>query len=191
MHLTMTAPMVNQIPWCCCCQRMDRPGVRQVLEGSGEQGQMAKTGCKIICGAPTTLAVKGLMMMMMMMMIFVMSQQDETLLYRPTIWYSALWERKKKTYLENERMERKYSMWLERKDVRERGSQGVGVAGGGGGGWPERKNRQTFTDKHNSELEHEKTGTRRKDSENHGHLQSLRITTTKKVSISCSTDWRV
>ena len=26
-----------------------------------------KTGCKIICGAPTTLAVHGLMMMMMMM----------------------------------------------------------------------------------------------------------------------------
>ena len=47
-------------------QGMDRPGVRQVLEGSGEQGKMEKTGCKIICGAPTTLAVKGLMMMMMM-----------------------------------------------------------------------------------------------------------------------------
>ena len=44
---------------------MDRPGVRQVLEGSGEQGKMEKTGYKIICGAPTTLAVKGLMMMMM------------------------------------------------------------------------------------------------------------------------------
>ena len=28
---------------------------------------MEKTGCKIICGAPTTLAVKGLMMIMMMM----------------------------------------------------------------------------------------------------------------------------
>ena len=46
-------------------QGMDRPGYRQVLEGSGEQGKMEKTGCKIICGAPTTLAVKGLMMMMM------------------------------------------------------------------------------------------------------------------------------
>ena len=44
---------------------MDRPGVRQVPEGGGEQGKMEKTGCKIICGAPTTLAVKGLMMMMM------------------------------------------------------------------------------------------------------------------------------
>ena len=45
-------------------QGMDRPGVQQVPEGSGEQGKMKKTGCKIICGAPTTLAVKGLMMMM-------------------------------------------------------------------------------------------------------------------------------
>ena len=43
---------------------MNRPGLRQVPEGSGEQGKMEKTGCKIICGAPTTLAVKGLMMMM-------------------------------------------------------------------------------------------------------------------------------
>ena len=46
-------------------QGMDRLGVRQVPEGSGEQGKMEKTGCKIICGAPPTLAVKGLMMMMM------------------------------------------------------------------------------------------------------------------------------
>ena len=38
-------------------QGMDRPGVRQVPEGSGEQGKMEKTGCKIICCAPTTLAV--------------------------------------------------------------------------------------------------------------------------------------
>ena len=29
---------------------MDRPGVRQVPEGSGEQGKMKKTACKIICG---------------------------------------------------------------------------------------------------------------------------------------------
>ena len=41
---------------------VDRPGVRQVAEGSGEQGKMENTGCKIICGAPTTLTVKGLMM---------------------------------------------------------------------------------------------------------------------------------
>ena len=39
-------------------QGMDRPGVRQVPEGSGEQGKMEKSGFKIICGAPTTLAVK-------------------------------------------------------------------------------------------------------------------------------------
>ena len=44
-------------------QGMDRPGVRQVPEGSGEQGKMEKTGFKIICGDPTTLVVKGLMMM--------------------------------------------------------------------------------------------------------------------------------
>ena len=46
-------------------QGMDRPRVRQVPEGSGEQGKIEKTGCKIIRGAPTTLTVKGLMMMMM------------------------------------------------------------------------------------------------------------------------------
>ena len=45
-------------------QGMDRPGVRQVQEGSGEKGKMEKTSCKIICGAPTTLVVKGLMMML-------------------------------------------------------------------------------------------------------------------------------
>ena len=44
-------------------QGMDRHGVRQVPEGNGEQGKMEKTGCKIICGAQATLAVKGLMMM--------------------------------------------------------------------------------------------------------------------------------
>ena len=51
-------------------QGMDRPGVRQVPEGSGEQGKIEETGCKIIFGAPTTLTVKGLMMMMMMMIFF-------------------------------------------------------------------------------------------------------------------------
>ena len=40
-------------------QGMDRPGVRQVPEGIGQQGKMEETGCEIICGAPTTLAVKG------------------------------------------------------------------------------------------------------------------------------------
>ena len=47
-------------------QGMDWPGVRQIPEGSGEQGKMEKTVCKIIRGAQTTLAVKGLMMMIMM-----------------------------------------------------------------------------------------------------------------------------
>ena len=51
---------------------MDRPGVLQVPEGSGEQGKMEKTGCKLICGSPTTLAVKGLMMMMMVVMMMMM-----------------------------------------------------------------------------------------------------------------------
>ena len=40
-------------------QGMDRPGVHQVPEGSGEQGQMEETDCEILCGALTTLAVKG------------------------------------------------------------------------------------------------------------------------------------
>ena len=40
-------------------QGMDRPGVRQVSEGSGEQGKMEETGCEIICGSQSTLAVKG------------------------------------------------------------------------------------------------------------------------------------
>ena len=43
---------------------MDRPGVGKVPEGV-ENGKMEKTGCKIICSAPATLAVKGLIMMMM------------------------------------------------------------------------------------------------------------------------------
>ena len=39
-------------------QGMDRPGVREVPEGSGEYGKMEETGCEIICGIPTSLAVK-------------------------------------------------------------------------------------------------------------------------------------
>ena len=45
---------------------MDRPGIQQVPEGSGEQGKMKKTGFEVICGAQTTLAVKGLMIRMRM-----------------------------------------------------------------------------------------------------------------------------
>ena len=53
----------------------DRARGRKTTSGNGQAwssasqwrtGKMEKTGCKIICGAPTTLAVKGLMMMMMM-----------------------------------------------------------------------------------------------------------------------------
>ena len=40
-------------------QEMDRPGVRQVPEDSGEQRKMEETSCEVICGAPTTLVVKG------------------------------------------------------------------------------------------------------------------------------------
>ena len=41
-------------------QGMDKPGVWQVPEGSGEQGKMSEeTGFEIICGAPMTLMVKG------------------------------------------------------------------------------------------------------------------------------------
>ena len=38
---------------------MDRPVVRQVQEGSGEQRTTEESGCEVICGVPTTLAVKG------------------------------------------------------------------------------------------------------------------------------------
>ena len=40
-------------------QGMDRSGVRQVPEGSGEHRKMEETGCEVICGAPKTFAVKG------------------------------------------------------------------------------------------------------------------------------------
>ena len=40
-------------------EEAERPGVRQVPEGSREQRKMEETGCEIICGAPITLMVKG------------------------------------------------------------------------------------------------------------------------------------
>ena len=40
-------------------QGMGVPGDHEVPEGSGEQGNMEETGCKIICGAPTTITVRG------------------------------------------------------------------------------------------------------------------------------------
>ena len=38
---------------------VNRPGVYQVPEDSGELRRMEETGCEIICGAPTTLAGMG------------------------------------------------------------------------------------------------------------------------------------
>ena len=38
---------------------MDKPRVRQVPKGSEEQRKMEETGCEVIRGAPTVLAVKG------------------------------------------------------------------------------------------------------------------------------------
>ena len=40
-------------------QGIDRPGVRQVPEGSGEQRKLEETGGEVICGAPTTVTVTG------------------------------------------------------------------------------------------------------------------------------------
>ena len=40
-------------------QGVDKPGVRQVPESNEEQRKMEEIGCEIICGPPTTLAVKG------------------------------------------------------------------------------------------------------------------------------------
>ena len=34
-------------------QEMDRPGVRQVPDGSGEQRKPEETGCEVSCVAPT------------------------------------------------------------------------------------------------------------------------------------------
>ena len=39
-------------------QGMDRPEVRDVPEDSGEQGKTEETGYELICGVPTTLAVR-------------------------------------------------------------------------------------------------------------------------------------
>ena len=40
-------------------QVIDRPEVRQVPDGSGEERKMEETGCGVIYGAPTNPAVKG------------------------------------------------------------------------------------------------------------------------------------
>ena len=54
--------------------KADTSGNGQAWNSASPRGQwnnkkMEKTGCKIICSAPTTPAVKGLMMIMMMMMM--------------------------------------------------------------------------------------------------------------------------
>ena len=40
-------------------QGMDRPGVRQGPQGSGEQVKMEEAGCEVVCGAAAILTVKG------------------------------------------------------------------------------------------------------------------------------------
>ena len=40
-------------------QGMDRRGVHQVPEGGVEQRIMEEIGCERVCGAPTTLTIKG------------------------------------------------------------------------------------------------------------------------------------
>ena len=42
---------------------MGRPGVHKVQEGSGGQRKMEETGNELICGAPTTLAVRSFILM--------------------------------------------------------------------------------------------------------------------------------
>ena len=47
-------------------QGMDRPGVHQVPEGSGEQGKVEETGCESSVVPQRPSRLRGLMMMMMM-----------------------------------------------------------------------------------------------------------------------------
>ena len=61
---------------------MDRPGVRRVSVGSG----MEETGCEIICGAPSTLVVKGLTMMMCSMVRIMSCTQHR----RSVVWREHL-----------------------------------------------------------------------------------------------------
>ena len=41
-------------------QGMNRPKVHKVPVGSGEQRKIEETGCEVICGALTTVAVTGI-----------------------------------------------------------------------------------------------------------------------------------
>ena len=64
-------------------QGMDRPGVRHVPEGSGEQEKMEKNGWEIICGDQTTLAVKEQMMMVMMLITVMTRDRVQPMTYWP------------------------------------------------------------------------------------------------------------
>ena len=57
-------------------RRTTTPGNGQAWSSASPRGQwrtgeMVKTGCKIICGAPMTLVIKGLLIMMMMNVIYI------------------------------------------------------------------------------------------------------------------------
>ena len=56
--------------------------IREWIDGSREQGKMEKTGRKIICGAPTTLAVEGLAMMMMIVSVLSFIRRQVLLISR-------------------------------------------------------------------------------------------------------------
>ena len=52
-------------------QGMDRPGLRQVPEGSLKQVKMEETGCEVICATQTTLPVKGYVCVCAFVCVFV------------------------------------------------------------------------------------------------------------------------
>ena len=60
--LSMSARLHNRQEKLTICFNHYQTTIK-VPQGSGEQGKMDETGCKIICGAPTTLAFKGQMIM--------------------------------------------------------------------------------------------------------------------------------
>ena len=53
-------------------QVIDRPGVRQVPEASGEQRKMEETGCDVILGAQPTPMVKGLVKVKVFVVVVVL-----------------------------------------------------------------------------------------------------------------------
>ena len=62
-----TLPLTHHVSWQTTTKKevgsqhqgMDRSGVCQVPEGSGKQKKTEENGCEVICGVPTTSAVKG------------------------------------------------------------------------------------------------------------------------------------